>query len=132
MRILTIAMLAVATLPLALPARDAVSSPGDDPPPGYKSMNEVKLAVLTGQLKLINPAIEVPANVEMRKDVEYEKGGGKVSRQVDYRRPRLSRQTIARTGRRVSLRGLRYGQNLGAAVRRIEKEGDLQSLDPGQ
>ena len=46
----------------------------DQAPPGYRSMVAVQLAVITGKLKLIDPKIEVPDHVELRKDVEYGKG----------------------------------------------------------
>jgi acetyl esterase/lipase len=62
--------------PLASSAGEAARTSNDDaPPPGYKSMDAVKLAILSGQLKLISPRIDVPTNVELRKGVEYGKSG---------------------------------------------------------
>ncbi|GIT29320.1 MAG: hypothetical protein Ct9H300mP1_13660 [Planctomycetaceae bacterium] len=45
--------------------------------------------------------------------------------------PRLSRQRLPELVGRI-FSGLRHGKSLGAAVRRIEKDGDLQSPDSGQ
>jgi acetyl esterase/lipase len=44
-------------------------------PPGYASEDEVKLAFLTGKLKLIDLNIPVPDAVVVEKGIEYGKGG---------------------------------------------------------
>ena len=44
-------------------------------PPGVASENEVKLAFLTGKLKLIDLNIPVPETVAVEKGIEYGKGG---------------------------------------------------------
>lgn len=54
--------------------RSATST--EAPPTGYGSMAAIKLAVLTGQLKLIDPKIAVPATVSVRRGIEYGTGGG--------------------------------------------------------
>jgi len=76
MRHLSMALLFAVAGPLVVFAQEPVATPGEDGPPGYESMDAVKLAILTGQLKLINPNIEAPANIDVRKDVIYGKGGG--------------------------------------------------------
>ncbi|MCI0333937.1 MAG: alpha/beta hydrolase [Planctomycetes bacterium] len=44
-------------------------------PPGFANEDEVKQAYLSGKLKIINLAIDVPETVSVKKDIEYGKGG---------------------------------------------------------
>ncbi len=69
--IFAIGRLVVATvcLQFALPAI------GAEPPAGYSSTTAVKLAIVTGRLKLIDVGIELPETVDVRRGVEYGKGG---------------------------------------------------------
>lgn len=82
---------------MAADARPSVqagtSDPSDSPPPGYKSMVGVKLAIVLGQLKLINPRVEVPESVEVRRDIEYGKGGEE-SLKLDLYSPKTVKRPV--------------------------------------
>ncbi|MBA3484829.1 MAG: alpha/beta hydrolase [Pirellulales bacterium] len=59
---------------LAIPAVQALAEI-PPAPPGFASEDEVKLAFLTGKLKLIDLNIPVPETVSVEKGIEYGKGG---------------------------------------------------------
>ena len=81
------------------------SDPSDSPPPGYNSMAGVKLAIVLGQLKLINPRVEVPESVEVRRDIEYGKGGGE-SLKLDLFSPKTVKRPVPGPLSLRSTRGL--------------------------
>ncbi len=76
--VLTFVGLTIPAVPVSCtePAATAV----DGPPPGYKSADAVKLAILARQLKLVDTRLEVPASIEVRKDIEYGKGDTEILR----------------------------------------------------
>ncbi len=76
MRNAVLVILALAAAPAVSLAQDVAQTASDTAPPGYKSADAVKLAILTRQLKLIDTKIEVPDDIEVRKDIEYGTGGG--------------------------------------------------------
>ena len=43
--------------------------------PGYSTRMEVAISVTTGRLKLLSPAVSLPAEVELIEDIEYGKVG---------------------------------------------------------
>jgi len=45
------------------------------PPPGYQSLDEIKLALLAGRVKLVDATIRVPDRVVVTRGVEYGRGG---------------------------------------------------------
>ncbi len=48
---------------------------GDEPPAGYSSVEMIKLAIITRQLPLVDREPPVPETVEVKKGIEYGKGG---------------------------------------------------------
>ncbi len=48
---------------------------GNEPPAGYPSTQLIKLAFVTGQLKLVDVDLAVPDSIEFREGIEYGKGG---------------------------------------------------------
>ncbi len=48
---------------------------GNEPPAGYPSTQLIKLAFVTGQLKLVDMELAVPDTIEFREGIEYGKGG---------------------------------------------------------
>ena len=48
---------------------------GDEPPPGYSSATAIKLAIATGQLKLVDRNLKVPETVSATRGIQYGKGG---------------------------------------------------------
>ena len=72
------------------PRSRAATGP-EAPPPGYQSMTAIKLAVLSGQLKLIDRNVAVPATVSVRRDIEYGTGGGESLKLDLYSPKRLVR-----------------------------------------
>ena len=56
-------------------AQDAVGTSDDDAPSGYESTEAVKMAIFLGEVRLVDPWIDVPVGIEVRKDVQYGKGG---------------------------------------------------------
>lgn len=66
---------------------------GEEPPPGYSSNGAIKLAILTGQLPLIDPDLPIPATVKVTRGVEYGRAGD-VSLKLDLYAPKgLDRPT---------------------------------------
>ncbi len=69
---------------------DLIVLPKDapDPPPGYATENSLKLAYLIGQLEILElHGHEIPATVEVRKDIEYGHVGDR-SLKVDVYSPK--------------------------------------------
>lgn len=68
---------------------------GEQPPAGYSSLNMIKLAWATGQLKAIDIALPVPDSINVQKGIEYGQGG-EVSLKLDLYSPKnLSKATPA-------------------------------------
>jgi acetyl esterase/lipase len=53
----------------------ANSGERNEPPAGYPSTQMIKLAFVTGQLKLVDVDLPVPDSIEFREGIEYGKGG---------------------------------------------------------
>jgi acetyl esterase/lipase len=75
MRLMKMAWFLVLVTPLFGFGQTVKPSSDDAPPKGFKTMAAVKLAVLTGKVKLVNPDIEVPKTIEVRKEIVYGRGG---------------------------------------------------------
>jgi acetyl esterase/lipase len=58
----------------SLRARPAL---GGEPPPGYASIDLIKLAIVTGQLPLVDRTPPIPDGIEVTRDIEYGRGGDK-------------------------------------------------------
>jgi acetyl esterase/lipase len=87
MRIVAIFFVVVSATLAGVVAQDPAPVVKEPAPPGYKSLDQIKLAFLIGRLKLIDPEIEVPESVELKKDIEYGRGGP-VSLRLDLYSPR--------------------------------------------
>ncbi len=60
---------------------------GETPPAGYSSVELIKLAIITKQLPLIDPKPTVPESIEVKKGIEYGRGG-ETSLKLDLYTPR--------------------------------------------
>jgi len=73
-----------------LSADKAESAP---PAPGYKSREEVWAAIRSGELKTVKPPKQMPAGVQLTKDIEYGKVG-KRSLKLDMYRPTKQKKPV--------------------------------------
>ncbi len=71
MRFVMLAMFVMASVPLASLAQDTPEMPDGDAPVGYESTEAIKKAILFGKIRLIDPWIDVPDSIEVRKEVRY-------------------------------------------------------------
>ncbi len=55
--------------------------------PGYSTRLEIAIVVTTGRLKLLSPAVSLPAEVELIEDIEYGKVG-KRTLKLDLYKPK--------------------------------------------
>lgn len=75
-------------IPLSLRAAEP-----DSPPQGFASGEDVKKAILSGKLKIINPFPAIPDSMELVKNIEFGKGGEK-SLRLDLYRPKDLKQPV--------------------------------------
>ena len=82
--IFPLALIILAICPLSCPD---MAFGEEEPPPGYSSLNMLKLAWATGQLKMVDLKLPTPESVVVKKGVEYGRAG-QVSLKLDLFRPK--------------------------------------------